>query len=83
MLTVEKAIEEKLRTEGPCGFEEVVMALPKFSWPQIFVAVDCMSREGRLSLYQLGYSTYQISLGSLPSPASLRLTNSKDNLPQI
>ena len=66
MLTVEKAIEEKLRTEGPCGFEEVVMALPKFSWAQIFVAVDCMSREGRLSLYQ-----------------PLRLTNSKNNLPQI
>jgi hypothetical protein len=66
MLAVEKAIEEKLRAEGPCGFEEVVMGLRKFTWAQIFVAVDCMSREGRLSLRQLGYSTYQISLGSKP-----------------
>ena len=66
MLAVEKAIEEKLWIEGPCGFEEVVMGLPKFTWAQVFVALDCMLREGRLSLCQLGYSTYQISLGSPP-----------------
>jgi hypothetical protein len=64
MLPVPEAIVEKLQTEGPCGFEEVVIALPKFTWGQIFVAVDCMSRDERLSLCQLGHSTYQISLGS-------------------
>ncbi len=64
MLPVEKAIVDKLRTEGPCNFQEVVMGLPKFTWGQIFVAVDCMSRDGRLSLCQLDNSTYQISLGS-------------------
>ena len=64
MLPVEEAIVEKLRNDGPCCFDEVVMSLPKFTWGQIFVAVDCMSRDGRLSLCQLGYSTYQISLGS-------------------
>ena len=35
MLAVAKAIEEKLRTEGPCGFEEVVMGLPRFTWTNI------------------------------------------------
>jgi hypothetical protein len=63
MLPVEEAIMEKLRS-GPCCFDEVVTYLPNFRWGEIFVAVDCMSRDGRVVLRQLGYSTYQISLGS-------------------
>jgi hypothetical protein len=63
MLPIEEAIIEKLRS-GPCCFDEVVTGLPNFSWGEIFVAVDGMSRDGRVFLRQLGYSTYQISLGS-------------------
>ena len=54
---------EKLRS-GPCCFDEVVTYLPNFSWGEIFVAVDCMSRDGRVVLRQLGSSTYQISLSA-------------------
>lgn len=63
MLPVEEAIIEKLRS-GPCCFDDVVAGLPHFSWGDVFVAVDCMSRDGRVFLRQLGFSTYQISLGS-------------------
>jgi hypothetical protein len=63
MLPIEEAILEKLRS-GPCCFDEVVTGLPNFSWGEIFVAVECMSRDRRLTLLQIGYSTYQISLGS-------------------
>ena len=63
MLLIEDAILEKLRN-GPCCFDEVVTSLPNFSWGEIFVAVDCMSRDRRVFLRQLGFSTYQISLGS-------------------
>src|SRR4029077_16009065 len=63
MLPIEEAIIEKLRS-GPCCFDDVVTGLPNFSWGEVFVAVDCMSRDGRVFLRQLGYSTYQISLGS-------------------
>ena len=63
MLPIEEAIIEKLRS-GPCGFDDVVTGLPNFSWGEVFVAVDCMSRDGRVFLRQLGFSTYQISLGS-------------------
>jgi hypothetical protein len=64
MLPLEEAIVEKLRHDGPCYFDDVVAGFPNFSWGQIFVAVDCMSRDGRVFLRQLGYSTYQVSLGS-------------------
>ena len=63
MLPVEEAIVEKLR-RGPCGFDEVVTGLPNSSWGEIFLAVDRMSRNGRVSLLEIGYSTYQITLKS-------------------
>ena len=70
MLPVEEAIAEKLRKEGPCCLDDVVTGLPKFSWGQIFFAVDCMSRDGRVFLRQVGYSTYEMSLGSLAFSSS-------------
>jgi len=63
-MLLEEAIVEKLRNDGLCCFDDVVAGLPNFGWGQIFVAVDCMSQDGRVFLRQLGYSTYQISLGS-------------------
>ncbi len=57
-MPIEEAIVEKLRKGGPCCLDDIVTHLPNFSWGEIFVAVDCMSKDG------LGYSTYQISLGS-------------------
>jgi len=63
MLPIEETIMEQLRS-GPCCLDDIVTHLPNFSWEEIFVAVDCMSRDGRVVLRQLGYSTYQISLGA-------------------
>jgi hypothetical protein len=63
MMPIEEAIVGKLRS-GPCCLDEVVTGLPDFSWGEIFVAVDGMSRDGRLFLCKLGFSSYQISLGS-------------------
>ena len=62
MLPLEEAIAEKLQKGGPCCLDDVVTYLPNFSWGEVFLAVDRMSRDGRLSLLQLGCSTYQITL---------------------
>lgn len=63
MLPVEEEIIERLHS-GPRSFDEIVTGLPDFSWGEIFVAIDYMSRDGRVFLRQLGFSTYQVSLGS-------------------
>ena len=70
--TAEEHIVEILQTNGPCSLEDVVRFLhPHLSWSDVFVAVDQMSRDGRLSLHQVGYSTYQIDLPlPLVSPRS-------------
>ena len=63
MLPIEDTILDKLRN-GPCCLDEVVTTLSNFSWGEIFAAVDRMSRDGRVLLRQVGYSTYQISPSS-------------------
>ncbi len=62
MKPIEAAIVESLQRSGPCCLEDVVTTLPNFSWGEVFLAVDRMSRDGRLLLRQLGGSTYQIEL---------------------
>ena len=62
MLPIEEAIVDTLQRRGPCCLEDVVTSLPNFSWGEVFLAVDRMSRRGRVSLLQLGGSTYQIAL---------------------
>jgi hypothetical protein len=61
----EEAVVEMLQRTGPCCLDDLVRYLPNLSWDEVFVAIDRMSRDGRLSLRQLGYSTYQITLRSL------------------
>jgi hypothetical protein len=64
MMPIEEAIIETLRRTDPCYLDEVVMYLPNFSWGEIFIAVDRMSRDKRLLLRKHGCSDYQIVLGS-------------------
>jgi len=64
MTPIEADIIELLRLRGPCCLDDVVRDLPNLSWGEIFGALDRMSRDGRVVLRQLGYSTYQISFGS-------------------
>jgi hypothetical protein len=70
-MPVEEAIVETLQRRGPCCLDDVVTYLPNFSWGEVFLAVDRMSRDGRVSLLQLGYSTYQITLRSQFVPRHL------------
>ena len=61
MLPIEEAILEKLRS-GPCCFDDIVTDLPNFTRGEVFVVVDCMARDGRVSLLQIGYLNYLVSL---------------------
>ena len=65
MLPLEETNLELLRIRGPCGLDDVVTYLPNRSWGgEMFRAIDRMSRDGRVVLHPLGYSTYQIALYS-------------------
>jgi len=63
MLRIEEAIIEKLRS-GPWSLDDVVIHLSRFSTGEIFLPIDQMSIDRRVLLRQLGYSTYELSLGS-------------------
>ena len=64
MTPIEADMIELLRLRGPCGLDDVFTYRPDLSWGEVFRAIDQMSRDGRLLLRQLGYSTYQIALPS-------------------
>jgi hypothetical protein len=64
MMPIEEAIIEKLRISGPCCLDDVVTYLPNLSWGEVFVAINRMLRDERVVHRRLGYSTYQIALGS-------------------
>jgi hypothetical protein len=58
----EEAVIDMLQRTGSCCLDALVMQLPHLSWGEVFVAIDRMSRDGRVLLRQLGYSTYEIAL---------------------
>jgi hypothetical protein len=62
--STEEVVIEILQRTGPCSLDDLVRSLPYLTWGEVFVAVDRMSRKGRLWVQQLGYSTYQIALSS-------------------
>jgi hypothetical protein len=58
----EEAVIELLERTGSCSLDDVITYLPTLSWGEVFIAVDRMSRDGRVLLHQVGYSTYRITL---------------------
>jgi hypothetical protein len=73
MTSIEEAIVKRLQQSGPCSLDDVVTHLSSFSSGEIFIAVDRMSRDGRVLLHQRVYSTYQLALGSQFTYASSTL----------
>jgi hypothetical protein len=63
-MPIEEAIVEQLRLRGPCCLDDVVTHLPDRSWGEVFLALNRMSRNGRVLHYRLGSSPYQIALRS-------------------
>lgn len=66
--SVEDAVVEALENVGPCSLDDLVSQLPSHSWSDVFVAVDWMSRDGRVVLRRVPGSGYQVSRPS-PKPA--------------
>jgi hypothetical protein len=60
---IESVILHELKRLGACTFDELVRALPDYSWNQVFMAVDQLSRDGRLLLTRQGRFDYLISIG--------------------
>jgi hypothetical protein len=58
---VDRIVEFVSRHPG-CLLEDVVMHCPDLTWNQVFLAVDSLSRCGKLHLKQKGPGLYSLSL---------------------
>lgn len=61
---LQDAVIDILARTRPCTMDDVVGALPNHNWNEVFIAVDEMSRDGRVVLRRLSESGYQLSLSA-------------------
>ena len=59
-IPAEQLVIDNLRNTGPCFLDDLVTSLPSLTWSEVFTAVDRMSKDKRLWLRQVGYSTYAV-----------------------
>ena len=53
-----------VEARGPQTLEDLVAALPRLGWSSVFLAVDRLSRSGRIMLKPCGRAGYQVVLRS-------------------
>lgn len=62
-VNVKSVIQAELLRCRSCTLEALLGGLPQYSWNQIFIAVDQMSRNGDLVLRHPTRFDYEVSLG--------------------
>lgn len=58
---VHKAVLHHLQTQGTCTFDELTRCLRSFTFNQVFLAIDQLSRDGQILLMRHAKSGYVIS----------------------
>jgi hypothetical protein len=58
---VDSVMRRKITGVGPCTFDELVRWLSTYSWAQVFLAVDWLSRQGTISVSRTRGMDYVIS----------------------
>lgn len=65
--TVERILDVIRRTGG-CEIEDLLKECPDLTWNQVFLALDRLSRDGRVRLMRKGRGEYVVMPGN-PEPA--------------
>ena len=61
-------------TQSPnCDVEELTVRCPQATWNQVFLALDTLSREGRVTLRRQGPGRYNVGLAP-PKQAESRIS---------
>jgi hypothetical protein len=60
--SVDEWIVDLLRTDGPQTMDQLANAVPGINWAQFFLAVDRLSRSGRVSVWPPQNGDYLLSL---------------------
>lgn len=60
--TLAGQLVEAIAHHPGCGLDELVMLCPDYTWNQIFLEVDRLSRSGHLQLVQIGRGRYAVAV---------------------
>lgn len=61
---IASALFKALEKEKAISFDALPQRLPGYTWNQIFVAADTLTREGILTLRRADRSTYEVCLSA-------------------
>jgi hypothetical protein len=61
-LTITGLILQTIRRRPHCNLDALVRACPQYTWNQIFLEVDRLSRTGEIELASAGHGQYTISM---------------------
>ena len=60
--TVKSQILEAVRRAPGCQLDDLMTTCPDFTWNQLFLEVDALSRTGTLRVTSLGHGDYSLTL---------------------
>ena len=69
-MTCRESILTALQTMSTCELDELVNLCPGFTWNEIFLELDQLSRSGEVRITQHGRSGYSLTVLSSPVPRS-------------
>ena len=69
-LTLRECILSVLQSTPNCDLEQLVNVCPDFTWDEVFLEVDKLSRSGEVRIIQHGRSGYSLAVLSSAVPRS-------------
>ena len=56
LVVLEDLVLDRLQDDHPFTVEELLLQVPEFSWAQLFLAMDILSRRGDVELRRQGFT---------------------------
>ncbi len=61
-VVIASEVLREIERQAPCTLDELIRALPAYSWNQVFLAVDDLTRRNVLMIHRGARSDYLITL---------------------
>ncbi len=68
--SIDEWVLSVLQQHGTQTLDQIGKLLPEVNWAQLFLAIDRLSRSGKISLWSPGFGDYFITVNQRPRPAA-------------
>jgi hypothetical protein len=68
--SIDEWVLAALQQHGTQSLDQMSKLLPEINWAQLFLAIDRLSRSGKISLWSPGFGDYLITANQTQRPAA-------------